>query len=166
MRIAGMIAFLTVFAIAGICRADEIKGRVSSVDKSQKTLRISGVIIQAGDAWIENEQDYPLALKDVVPEDFVAVEGKFTGSSEMSARKIELNNPECGVVKGKISSIDVKKREIVISGIMIKVPADTWLEGPDRVRIPLELFAPGYSVECRGGWTRASELTAFKLTVE
>jgi len=84
----------------------------------------------------------------------------------MNAKKIDRKQPECAVIKGKIASIDSVEREIIISGIKIKVPVDAWLEGPNRVKIPLELFAPGYAVECRGEWTGVSELTAFKLAVE
>ena len=38
---------------------------------------------------------------------------------------------------------------------------------PDIIFAPcVELFAPGYSVKCKGEWTAASELTAFKVTVD
>jgi len=166
MRRIGIIALLTVLVLTGVCLADEIRGKVSSVDKAKKTLQISGVSIEAADAWIENEQDYPLALGSIASGDYIEVDGKFSGLSDLKAKKIDRKKLECGVVKGRIASIDTKKRKIVISGITIKVPADTWLEGPNRVKIPLELFASGYSVECRGDWTGASELTAFKVTVD
>ncbi|MDD2688944.1 MAG: DUF5666 domain-containing protein [Candidatus Omnitrophica bacterium] len=162
----GIITLLIVFTVIGVCLADKIKGNVSSVDASKKTLQISGVTIKAADAWIENEQDYPLLLKDIALGDYIEVGGKFTGLSEIKARKIDRKMPECGVVNGKIASIDAKKREIIISGITVKVPVDAWLEGPGHVRIPLELFAPGYSVQCKGEWTGISELTAFKVVVD
>jgi len=161
----GMIVFLIAFVITGVCLADEIKGKIETLDKEGKIIQISGVLIQSADAWIENEQDYPLGIDKLTPGDYIEARGKFIGSSEMKARKIDRKNPECGVIQGKIASIDTKKREIVISGITIKVPADTWLEGPDGVKIPLELFAPGYSVECKGEWTGPSELTAFKVNI-
>jgi hypothetical protein len=166
MKRIGVVTLFIAFVFRGACLADEIKGRISSIDASKKTLQISGVLIQAADAWIENEQDYPLALNGIVSGDYIEVDGRFTGLSEMTARKIDRKKPECAVVKGKIASIDSKKREIIISGIIIKVPVDTWLEGPNHVRIPLELFASGYSVECKGEWTGLSELTAFKVVVE
>lgn len=166
MRNLGIAMLLIAFVFTGACLADEIRGKVNSVDKTEKTLQISGVLIKAGDAWVENEQDYPLPLGGIAPGDYVEVDGKFTGLSEMKAKKIDRKKPECGVVKGKITSIDIKKREIVIGGITIKVPADAWLEGPNHVKIPLELFAPGYKVECRGEWTGVALLTAFKVTVE
>ena len=162
----GVVALFIALVMTGACLADEIRGKVSSVDEAKKTLQISGVAVQAADAWIENEQDYPLALGGMTAGDYVEVSGKFTGPSEIKAKKIDRKIPECGLVRGKITSIDVKKREVVVSGVVVKVPADAWLEGPDRVKIPLELFAPGYKVECRGDWTGASELTAFKITVE
>jgi len=165
MRI-GAIALLIIFVIAGACLADELRGKVSAVDKAQKTLQISGVAIQAAGAWIEQEGDYPLALEDIAAGDYIEVTGKFTGSAEIKARKIDRKKLGCGVVKGKIAAIDNQKREIMISGITIKVPVDTWLEGPNRVKIPLELFAPGYSVQCRGEWTGPSELTAFKVSID
>jgi len=166
MKRISLVAVLLAFVFVGACFADEIRGKVSSVDKAKMSLQISGVVIQAKDSWIENEQDYPLALSGIISGDYIEVSGKFIGASEMKAKKIDRKKPECGVVKGKITSIDLKKRQIIISGITIKVQADTWLEGPDRVKIPLELFAPGYSVECRGDWTGVSELTAFKVSVE
>jgi len=162
----GIIVLLIALAITGISLADEIKGEVGVIDTTAKTLQISGVVIQAAEAWIENEQDYPLALKDIKPGDYVEVDGKFIGLSEMKAKKIDRKKAECGAVKGRIESIDNQKRIIIISGIAIKVPADAWLEGPNRVKIPLELFAPGYKVECRGNWTGASELTAFKVSID
>jgi ribosomal protein L24 len=165
VKIATVVT-LIAFIITGACLADEIKGKVSSVDKSKKTLQISGVIIQADEAWIEDERDYPLAPSGIASGDYIEVDGKFTGSSEMKASKIDRKKPECAVIKGKVSSMDIKKREIIISGITIKVPANAWLEGPNNIRIPLELFAPGYSVECRGDWTGVCELTAFKVSVE
>jgi len=161
-----IMALLIAFTVTGVCLADEVRGNVSSIDESKKTLQISGVTIMAADAWIENEQDYPLALGGIVSGDYVEVDGKFTGLSEIKAREIDRRKPECGVVDGKITSVDTEKREIIISGITIKVPFDAWLEGPDRVKIPLELFAPGYSVQCKGEWTRISELTAFKVNVD
>jgi len=166
MRRIGIIALLMVFAVSGICLADEIRGSVNSIDEAKKTLQISGVTIKTADAWIENEEDYPLALKDIAPGDYIEVNGKFTGLSEINAKKIDRKKAECGVIDGRIASIDTKKREIIISGITIKVPVGTWLEGPNHVRIPLELFAPGYSVQCKGEWTGASKLTAFKVTVD
>ncbi len=166
MRKTWVVVLLSVFIVTGVCLADEIKGKVSSIDKTKKTLQISGVTILASDSWIENEQDYPLALGGITPGEYVEVEGRFTGLSEMKARKIDRKKPECGIAKGRISSIDTKKREIIISGITIKIPADAWLEGPNHVKIPLELFAPGYKVKCKGDWTGASELTAFKVVVE
>jgi len=166
MRRIGIITGLIVFAVMGTCLADEIRGKVTSVDKTNMTLQISGVTVETGDTWIENEQDYPLALNDIAKGDYIEVSGKFSGLSKINAKKIDQKNPECGVVEGKIASINSKKREIIISGITIKVPNNTWLEGPNHVRIPLELFAVGYSVECRGNWTGNNELTAFKITVE
>ncbi|MDD5196260.1 MAG: DUF5666 domain-containing protein [Candidatus Omnitrophica bacterium] len=162
----GIIALLIAFVITGVCLADELKGKVTAVDEAQKTLQISGVVIQAADAWIENEQDYPLSLKEIAAGDYIEVDGKFTGLSEMKAKKIDRKKPESGVVKGKVTSIDIQKREIVLSGITIKLPADAWLEGPNRVKIPLELFAPGYKVQCKGDWTGPCELTAFKVSVD
>lgn len=166
MRKTDIVAFLLAFIFTGACSADEINGKVTSVDSSKNTLQISGVIIQTSGAWIENEQDYPLAMDKLMPGDYIEVEGRFTGLSEMTARKIDRKQPECGVVAGKITLVDFKKREIIINGITIKVPADTWLEGPSRVKIPLELFTAGYSVQCKGKWTGSSELTAFKVTVD
>ncbi|MDP8299147.1 MAG: DUF5666 domain-containing protein [Candidatus Tantalella remota] len=154
------------FAATGICLADEIKGKVSVVNEEKKTVQISGVEIQTADAWIENEQDYPLALDSLAVGDYIEVKGKFIGVAEIKAKKIERTRPECGVVAGKITLIDTQKREIIISGIAIKVPADIWLEGPDHVKIPIELFAPGYKVKCKGDWTGTSQLTAFKVTVD
>ena len=166
MRRVSIVAVFIAFVFTGVCLADEIKGTVSSIDKSKKILQISGVIIQAMDAWIENDQDYPIAISKLAPGDYVEVEGKFIGLSELKARKIDRKQPQCSSIKGKIASIDSAKGEIIISGIKIKVPASTWLEGPNRVRIPLGLFAPGYSVKCKGEWTGPSELTAFKVIVE
>ena len=165
IRIRALV-FLTVFAITGACLADEIRGKVDTVDKIGKRLKISGVIIHTAEAWIENEQDYPLALKDIANGDYIEVEGKFTGLPEIKAKKIDRKKPECGVVKGRITTVDAKKGRILISGITIKVNADTWLEGPNRVKIPLELFARGYEVQCKGNWTALYELTAFKISVE
>ena len=166
MKRIGMAAVFMAFVFTGVCLAGEIKGHISSIDVSKKTLQVSGVIIQAADAWIENEQDYPLAIDKLAQGDYVEVEGKFIGSSELKAGKIDRKQPECSAIKGKIASVDSAKREIIISGIKIKVPVDAWLEGPNHVRIPLELFAPGYSVKCKGEWTGTSELTAFKVTVD
>jgi len=166
MRKEGVVTLCIALVIAGTCLADEIKGKVSFVDPSKNALQISGVMIQAADAWIENEADYPLALGSIALGDYLEVDGKFTGLSEITAKRIDRKKPECGVIKGKIASIDTEKREIVISGVTIKVPADAWLEGPNHVRIPIELFAPGYKVKCDGDWTKESELTAFKVAVE
>ena len=161
-----MVVVFMAFVFTGLCLADEIAGKVSSVDSAKKMLQISGVRIQATDAWIENEQDYPLALNKLVPGDYIEIDGKFIGSSKMQATKIERTLLQCAAVKGRIASVNPQKREMIISGIKIKVPVNIWLEGPNRVKIPLELFAPGYSVNCKGNWTANSELTAFKITVE
>ncbi|MFA6142259.1 MAG: DUF5666 domain-containing protein [Candidatus Omnitrophota bacterium] len=158
--------FLMVFVAAGTCLADEIRGKVSSVDSSKKELQISGVTIKAADAWIENEQDYPLALENIVSGDYVEVDGKFTGLSEMKAQKIDRKQAESGAIKGKITAVDTKKRELAIGGIVIKITANAWLEGPGHVIIPIELFACGYKVQCKGDWTGKSELTAFKVMVD
>jgi len=164
-RISAVIVFLA-FVFTGVSLADEIKGKVSSINTSQKTLQISGVIIQAADAWIESELGYPLTINKLVLGDYVEVEGNFIGLSEFKARKIDRKRSDCSSIKGRMAAIDSAKREINISGIRIKVLDDAWLEGPNHVRIPLELFAPGYSVTCKGKWTETSELTAFKVTVD
>jgi len=164
-RICIVVVFI-VFVFTGVCLADGISGKITSVDKTKKTLQISGVLVQARDAWVQNDREYPVALGSLVPGDYIEVTGMFTGASEIKASNIEQDEPECGIVIGKIASIGAKKREIIINGIVIKVTAETWLEGPSHVRIPLELFAPGYSVECRGEWTGSGELTAFKVIVD
>ena len=158
-----------ILLISGNSYADEIRGKVSSVDAAKKTIIISGVSVLADDAWIEDERDYPLGLeglKNMGKDAYIEVSGKFTGPSEMKAKKIDQRVPECAVIEGKIASIDAAKREIVISGITVKLKKDAWLEGPGRVKIPLELFTPGYPVECRGEWTGNSEFTAFKVEVD
>lgn len=164
-----IFALSLTLLIAGDSYADEIRGKVSSVDTAKKTVVISGVSILADDAWIEDERDYPLTLevlKNMGKDAYIEVSGKFTGPSEMKAKKIDQRVPECAVIEGKIASIDAAKKEIVISGIIVKVKKDAWLEGPGRVKIPLELFTPGYPVECRGEWTGNSEFTAFKVAVD
>ena len=160
-----IVVLLVAFVFGGVCLADEIKGKVTSIDKSKKILEISGVIIYTADTWIEDEQDYPLTINQIEPGDYVEVDGKFIGSAELKAKKIEKKQPQCAAIDGKITSINYVKREIIINGIKIKVPVDAWLEGPNNVKIPLKLFAPGYPVDCKGGWTGHSELTAFKITV-
>ncbi|MCX5710768.1 MAG: DUF5666 domain-containing protein, partial [Candidatus Omnitrophica bacterium] len=132
MKRITIVMLLMIFLFIGVCLADEVRGKVSSVDKEKKTLQISGVTILTADAWIENEEDYPLALNSIAVGDYIEVDGKFTGLSEIKAKKIDRKKPECAMVKGKITSIDTKKREVIIGAITIKVPADAWLQGPNR----------------------------------
>jgi len=70
------------------------------------------------------------------------------------------------IVKGAITSLDAAKKLIDIGGIVVRVADRAWLEGPNHVKIPLTLFAPGYKVQCKGDWTGKGELTAFKVVVE
>lgn len=162
--VLGMTFFILMFTV--VCGADEIRGKVTAPGGDGKSLLISGVTIQAAEAWIEDAEDYPLSLKSIAKGDFVEVDGKFVGPAKMKARKIDRRKRECDAVKGTITSIDASKKKIVISGITVKLRADAWLEGPNHVKIPLELFAPGYKVKCKGDWTGPAELTAFRMVVD
>jgi len=61
--VLGMTFFILIFTV--VCGADEIRGKVTSPGGDGKTLLISGVTIQAAEAWVEDIQDYPLALKTI-----------------------------------------------------------------------------------------------------
>lgn len=75
--------------VSGLCVADEITGKITSVDTKNGTIEISGVKIITKDARIEGEDDRVITLKDLTVGLYVECNGIWTESKEFLASKIE-----------------------------------------------------------------------------
>lgn len=159
-----LVSILLIFT--SVCAADEIKGKTQVVSPKDSSVTVSGVFIAAGNARIENEFDQPINLSAIAVGDYVEIDGAFTGPGQMMAIKIEKEYPKQDEIKGMIETVDTAKRELKISGIMIKITQNAWLEGPNDTPIAIEQLMPNYYVECKGNWTAPKEFTAIKVDLD
>jgi len=162
MRIGVVLVFIALF-FTSVCVADEINGKTQVVSPKDSSITVSGVVIAAQNARIENEFDQPINLSAIAVGDYVEIDGIFTGPGQMMAMKIEKEYPKQDEIKGRIETVDTAKREMKISGITIKIPQNAWLEGHNDMRISIEQILPNYYVDCKGIWTGPLEFTASKV---
>ena len=165
MRIGVVLVFISLF-FTSVCAADEINGKIQVVSPKDSSITVSGVVIAAQNARIENEFDQLINLSAIVVGDYVEIDGTFTGPGQMMAMKIEKEYPKQDEIKGRIETVDTAKREMKISGITIKIPQNAWLEGHHDTRISIEQILPSYYVECKGIWTGPLEFTASKVELD
>jgi len=174
MRIGVVLVFISLF-FTSVCAADEINGKIQVVSPKDSSITVSGVVIAAQNARIENEFDQLINLSAIVVDDYVEIDGTFTGPGQMMAMKIEKEYPKQEIekeypkqdeIKGRIETVDTAKREMKISGITIKIPQNAWLEGHHDTRISIEQILPSYYVECKGIWTGPLEFTASKVELD
>lgn len=165
MRI-GVVSVFILLLFASACAADEINGKTQVVSPKDSSITVSGVVIAAQNARIENEFDQPINLSAIAIGDYVEIDGVFTGLGQMMAMQIDKEYPKQDEIKGRIETIDTAKREMKISGITIKISQDAWLEGHDDMRISIEQILPNYYVDCTGIWTGPLAFTANKLDLD
>ncbi len=159
-----LVSMLLIFT--SVCAADEIKGKAQMVSSKDGSITVSGIVVAAGNARIENEFDQVADISLIAVGDYVVIDGAFTGLGQMTAMRVKREYPEQDEIKGKIEVVDITKRELTISGITIKIPQNAWIEGPHNIPISIKQFMPNYYVECKGNWTGSKEFTAIKIDLD
>lgn len=162
----GLVLVSIVLIFSSVCAADEIKGKAQIVSSKGNSITVSGIVVAAGNARIENEFDQVIDLRFIAIGDYVVIDGAFTGQGQMMAMRIKREYPKQDEIKGKIEAADIAKRELTISGITIKIPKNAWMEGPHNIPISIKQFMPNYYVACKGNWTGPKEFTAIKINLD
>ncbi|MBM3249301.1 MAG: hypothetical protein FJZ09_00435 [Candidatus Omnitrophica bacterium] len=157
---------LTLLFFVAVAAADELKGKIQAVDAEAATIDVFGVQVNARAAEIKNDADKAVNLSALAVGDRVGIEGAFTDKARMSARKIAEDFSGYDEIKGKITSADAVAGEIIISGVKVKVRPDTWLEGPQDLRVAFEELRPSVYAGCEGVFTGALEFNAKKIIIE
>ncbi|MDD5085817.1 MAG: DUF5666 domain-containing protein [Candidatus Omnitrophica bacterium] len=154
------VALLFVFIFAAVSSADEIKGRMQSVDAQEAMIDVAGVKINTQGAKITDRAGLSMTLRDISDDDYIDVEGYFTGPGEMKANKIYIGDAEPDRIEGKIESIDIASRQLVIGGINVKIFQYARIRDKNGIEVPFEKIAPRKSLRCDGSWTGNLEFTA------
>lgn len=161
-----LICILTLLIFSAIGSADELKGKIQAVDAEAHTVEVFGVKVNAQTAEIKNDAEKNVSISTLVAGDRVDIEGTFTDKAQMSAKKIAKDFSGYDEIKGKIESADAAAGEITISGVKVKVKPDTWLEGPQDLRVAFEELRPSVYAKCEGVFTGALEFSAKKIIIE
>lgn len=156
-----LLTALFLFMIPVInCSADEIKGKVASVDVNTNTFNISGVTVIASGSQIKNRDGKHIPFSAIAAGDYLEVEGSFTGASQITAEMIEKDFAEEDYVSGRIESFNVAQKTVDISGITIKVSQDVWNEDCYDIPTPVQQFDTGNYIACNGKWSGMAEFIA------
>lgn len=90
----------------GTVSADELKGKITSIDQARKIINISGVHINVSKAKIQDKSNKIIPLAAMAAGDFIEVTGVFTGGGNMTASKVEKESREKNEIKGRIEKTD------------------------------------------------------------
>jgi hypothetical protein len=161
-----LICILTLLVSSAVGNADELKGKIQAVDAEARTVEVFGVKVNAQTAEVRNDAEKAVNLSALAAGDRVEIEGTFTDKAEMSAKKIVKDFSGYDEIRGKIESADAAAGEITISGVKVKVKPDTWLEGPQDLRVAFEELRPSVSARCEGVFTGTLEFSAKKIIIE
>lgn len=165
-----MVLFLMVCLLiinAGGVFADELKGKITSVDAATNIVNVSGVLIDVSKAKIENEDNRPIKITDLAAGVLIEVDGTFTGGGKMTASRVEKDNEEADEIRGKIEKIDKEAKVVYIGGIALKIEPDSKIEGEDDDKpITFDQLVPGTLVEAEGKWTGDKIFTVKTLEID
>ena len=163
-----MVGLLTINA-AGVS-ADELRGKISSVDAAANIVNVSGVLIDVSKAKIENEDNRPIKITDLSSGVLIEVDGTFTGEGKMKASRIEknINEPnEPDEIRGKVEKIDKDAKIVYIGGIALKIQADSKIEGDDDDKpLTFDQLTPGTLVEAEGKWSGDKVFIVKKIEID
>lgn len=154
------ISFIFLLTSTAISSADEIKGRIQSRDTEHAIIEVAGLKINTDGAKITDRAGLSMSLKDIFSDDYADVEGYFTGPAEMKANKIYIGDAEPDRIEGKVESVDIANRYLVIGGITVKIFQYARIRDKNGVEVPLEKLAPNKKLRCDGSWTGDLEFTA------
>jgi len=161
MRSLFMCLFLVLLSSAP-CSADDIIGTVDSVDDVNRALLISGIRVTAINARITDQMDQPVRLSAVDGKP-VKVTGYFTGPGAIDAMRVSVSYAGTAQIRGRVQKVDAAARQLLIGGVLIKVPPQAWIEGYYDTIIKLDQVVVSYDVLCTGVWTGTREFTARKV---
>lgn len=165
-RVLLMMMVVLFLCAVIVCDADEIKGRVTAIDVGSEIIDISGVKISVRNADIVDGNDVPITLTALVAGDYLEVEGSFTGAGQMAAMDVEKKASKQDEVKGRIESVDVTGKKLVINGITVEIQHNAIIEGHDDALILIDKLAAGNFVECKGNWSGPVKFSANKVELD
>ena len=159
-----LLCCMAVLLLASAAWAeDDLQGKITKINTEEGIIEVSGVKIVAKNTRIEGLNDKPCNITDLKVGDIIDVDGSFTGPGVITATKIEVESTLEAKIEGTVTSVNGKHRKFKISGITVKVPEGTRLEGEDDLSITLDSITVGARVECEGAWTGKKEFTANKV---
>jgi len=88
-----LLIALFLFTIPVIaCSADEITGRIESVNPADNKLVISGVTINVSpNARVEGHHDTQISIGELAAGNYIECKGTWSGPAEFTANKVELD---------------------------------------------------------------------------
>ncbi len=159
-----MVSLLTINA-SGVF-ADELRGKITSIDAAANIVNVSGVIIDVSKAKIRNEDNRPIKITDLSAGALIEVDGIFIGGGKMTASRVEKDTEEADEIAGIIEKIDKEAKIVYIGGIALKIQADSKIEGDDDDKpITFDQLTQGTIVEAEGKWTGDKIFTVKTLEI-
>ena len=164
MKKAFLLAALFLFMISVInCNADEIKGRVNSVNINARTINISGVTVIASKARIKNNDGKPMPFDSIEVGNYLEIAGSFTGPGQITAEVIERDLAAEDYISGTIKSFDIDHQTVDIGGVTIKIPKDAWKKESYDIVMPLPHIDMGNYIACDGKWSGPTKFMALSV---
>ncbi len=130
-----------------------IEAAVTSVNASARTLFILGITVAAdGDTFIEDDSsanDENFMFSEIMPGDFVVIEGVSTGAASVRAFSIARDDATVGdddvVLEGPVTALDTVTPSISVLGQVIPLDGGTlYFDDGENVRSEEEFFrTPG-----------------------
>ena len=75
-----------------VCSADEITGKIESINPANNKLIISGVTINVSpNARVKGYDDMPIPIGHLAAGNYIECKGNWSGPAEFTANKIELD---------------------------------------------------------------------------
>lgn len=163
LRNLGHIALFSL--AAAVCNADEVKGRIASIDQAAAAVEISGVVVDASGARIETLAHIPCRLADLKVGNLVEAEGVFIAPGRFKARSIERELGRSGEIEGTVRWTDSVTGSLSVDGITVTIAEGGAIRDRWYRRTDLRTMAPGTPVNCEGKWTGPLQFSAREVRV-
>jgi len=156
---------LSALLLAGAAHAGErIDGKITAIDAATGIIEVSGVKILAKEAKVR-DLIFPSRLSRLKVGWSIEAEGKFTGSREFTANRIEAKYFRHYEINAKLDAVNAQARTLTISGITVKVPADCKIGDEEGNATLIDKLPVGRMIEVEGNWTGPAEFTIYSIEV-
>jgi len=143
-----VLAVLALFVVGAMvsAHADDIKGKMESIDVPAANVYISGVEIYARNATVVNEEDTAIDLTALEVGDYLEVEGAFAGPGKFRAGEIKKGGLGQDEIEGRVKVVNAQSNKLIIKGVTVKVSDKAELRDDDGEKITLRDINAGNSV--------------------